>query len=267
MLIDWFTVAAQVVNFLILIWLLKRFLYQPVLAAIDQRERRIAQLLQDAETKKAEALKQQADFVHKNEELEQRRSTLLLDATNAAKTERDKLLQAARHDSDELRTKLEKGVEAGMESLQQKLSTLAQDQIFSIARKTLSDLAGASLEERMTDLFIRRLRDLKEPERNAFKSSSQSPPPPALIHSAFDLGPAQRTAVEEAVHPLLPEGTSIAYETNPALICGIELAVNGQKLAWTISGYLASLNDAVEKLLVAKADPAPVDLKVLPHAA
>ena len=42
MLIDWFTVAAQAVNFLILVWLLKRFLYKPVLAAIDEREKRIA---------------------------------------------------------------------------------------------------------------------------------------------------------------------------------------------------------------------------------
>ena len=42
MLIDWFTVAAQAVNFLLLVWLLKRFLHKPVLAAIDEREKRIA---------------------------------------------------------------------------------------------------------------------------------------------------------------------------------------------------------------------------------
>ena len=35
MLIDWFTVAAQVVNFLVLMWLLKRFLYKPIVYAID----------------------------------------------------------------------------------------------------------------------------------------------------------------------------------------------------------------------------------------
>jgi F-type H+-transporting ATPase subunit b len=37
MLIDWFTVGAQVLNFLILVWLLKRFLYGPILDAIDAR--------------------------------------------------------------------------------------------------------------------------------------------------------------------------------------------------------------------------------------
>ena len=48
MLIDWFTVGAQVLNFLILVWLLKRFLYKPILNAIDAREKRIAAELADA---------------------------------------------------------------------------------------------------------------------------------------------------------------------------------------------------------------------------
>jgi F-type H+-transporting ATPase subunit b len=52
MLIDWFTVAAQVVNFLILVWLMKRFLYKPILHAIDEREKRIATELANADNKR-----------------------------------------------------------------------------------------------------------------------------------------------------------------------------------------------------------------------
>src|SRR5476649_1716532 len=110
MLIDWFTVAAQVVNFLVLVWLLKRFLYKPVLAAIDEREKRIATQLQDAEKKKAEAQKEQTDFEHKNREFEQQRVCLLADATKAAKTERDKLLETTRKDAEALRSKLQKNI-------------------------------------------------------------------------------------------------------------------------------------------------------------
>jgi F-type H+-transporting ATPase subunit b len=51
MLIDWFTVGAQVLNFLILVWLMKRFLYQPILDAIDAREQRIAAELANAAAK------------------------------------------------------------------------------------------------------------------------------------------------------------------------------------------------------------------------
>ena len=76
MLIDWFTVAAQVLNFLILVWLLKRFLYRPILDAIDAREKRIALAeLADAAAKRTEAEQERDEFQHKNAAFEQQRAT------------------------------------------------------------------------------------------------------------------------------------------------------------------------------------------------
>ena len=96
MLIDWFTVVAQVVNFLILVWLLKRFLYRPILNAIDAREKRIATELADADAKKAEAIKERDEFQHKNEEFDRQRAALLSQATDEAKAERQRLFDEAR---------------------------------------------------------------------------------------------------------------------------------------------------------------------------
>ena len=83
--IDWFTVVAQAINFLILVWLLKRFLYKPILHAIDEREKGIAAQLAEAEAKKAEAQKERDDFQHKNEAFDQERAALLKKATDEAK--------------------------------------------------------------------------------------------------------------------------------------------------------------------------------------
>ena len=88
MLIDWFTVVAQALNFLILVWLMKRFLYKPVLNAIDAREKRIAMELADAKSKKAEAKKDRDEFQQKNEEFDGQRAALLSKATEEAKAER-----------------------------------------------------------------------------------------------------------------------------------------------------------------------------------
>ncbi len=99
MLIDWFTVGAQMLNFLILVWLMKRFLYKPILNAIDAREKLIAAELADAEAKKAEAQKERDEFQHKNEEFDQQRAALLKKATDEAKAERQRLLDEARQDS------------------------------------------------------------------------------------------------------------------------------------------------------------------------
>src|SRR5512133_960681 len=100
MLIDWFTVLAQVVNFLILVWLLKRFLYRPILDAIDAREKRIAKELADADAKKAEAQKERDAFWHKNEAFDRERAALFGKVTDEAKAERQRLLDDARQAAD-----------------------------------------------------------------------------------------------------------------------------------------------------------------------
>jgi F-type H+-transporting ATPase subunit b len=100
--------------------------------------------------------------LRKNEEFEQQRSALLLEATTTAKTEREKLLETARRDSEELRSKLKKSLADELDNLNQKIEMLAVQEVFSVVRKTLADLADVSLEERMTDTFIRRLHE-KDP--------------------------------------------------------------------------------------------------------
>jgi len=271
MIIDWFTVAAQAVNFLILVWLLKRFLYKPVLAAIDEREKRIETQLQDAEKRKAEGLQEQTAFKHKNEEFDQQRSALFLQATSAAKKERERLLERARTDSEELGSKLQKSVYAELENLNGKIGTLALQEVFSIARKTLADLADVSLEERMTDVFIHRLHDMNEKQIEQLKAGSPASSGAALVRSAFELASPQKTAIEDVFKPIFGEGTQITFETRPDLISGIELTANGQKIAWSIADYLTSLSSSVDRLLKPKFDPEPVSQKALPiplpHAA
>src|ERR1017187_2813201 len=96
MLIDWFTVGAQTLNFLILVWLMKRYLYTPILNAIDEREKRVATEISNADAKKAEAQKEHDEFEHKNAEFDQQRAALLTKATAEAQAERERLLDEAR---------------------------------------------------------------------------------------------------------------------------------------------------------------------------
>ena len=149
--INWFTVVAQAINFLILVWLLKRFLYKPILHAIDEREKGIAAQLAEAEAKKAEAQKERDDFQHKNEAFDQERAALLKKATDEAKAERQRLLDEARKDADSLRAKRQEALRNEQRNLSQEITRWTQKEVFAITRKTLADLAATSLEERMGD--------------------------------------------------------------------------------------------------------------------
>jgi F-type H+-transporting ATPase subunit b len=256
MLIDWFTVAAQIVNFLILVWLLKRFLYKPILDAIDAREKRIASELADADTKKAEAEKQRTDFEDKNKAFDQRRSVLLGKATDDAKVERERLIDQAKKEAERLRVTQADALSGDQIRLASEITLLAEKEVFAIARKALTDLATVSLEERVGEVFTRRLRELDPKAKallgDALKNSSQ----PALVRSAFVLPADQRAAIQNALNETFSAEVKIKFEDSQDIICGIELTANGQKVAWSIASYIAALSKKVSDLVDTQSPPA-----------
>ena len=75
----------------------------------------------------------------------------------------------------------------------------------------------------------------------ALKSASD----PALVRSAFDLPAEQRAAIQNALNETFSAKIRVRFETAPDLVSGIELTANGQKVAWSIADYLASLEKGV----------------------
>ncbi|MGC2458097.1 MAG: F0F1 ATP synthase subunit B [Gallionellaceae bacterium] len=255
MLIDWFTVIAQAVNFLILVWLLKRFLYKPILNALDAREKRIAAELADADAKKAEAATEREEYNRKNDEFDRQRAALLNKATNEAAAERRRLLDEVRKDADGLRAKLQDTLSSEYRNLHEEIARRTRAEVFAIARKTLTDLAGASLEERMVDVFVRRLHELDNEKKARLAAMLEPPDIPVLVRSAFDLAPARRASIEDAVKATLAAKTPVRFEIVPDLVGGIELIMQGQKVAWSIGDYLASLEKDVNELLKVQHKP------------
>jgi F-type H+-transporting ATPase subunit b len=257
MLIDWFTVAAQAINFLILVWLLKRFLYRPILDAIDAREQRIAKELADADATKAAAQQERDTFQRKNEEFDRQRATLLGQATNEATAERRRLIDEAREAAATLRTTREAALRDDADELNQAVTRRAQQEVFAIARKALTDLASASLEARAAEVFARRLQDMDGTAKAAFAEALTTASAPAIVRSAFELPTEQRTAIRHAINEAFSADVPIQFETAPALVSGIELATSGRKIAWSIADYLSSLEKGVGELLntQAKAEP------------
>src|ERR1700690_3705095 len=248
MLIDWFTVVAQVINFLILVWLLKRFLYRPILNAIDAREKRIALALADADAKETEAKAERDTFQHKNEAFDQQRAALLIQAKDEAKVERLRLLDAARHESDGLRVKWQQALLSEQQTSSEALARRAQEEVFAIARKALADLAEETLEARIADVFLRRLRELDDAAMDGLKSAFETSSTPLLVRTAFTLPPPHRAAIETALKETLGGEMQIQFETAPDLVSGIEMSSNGHKVAWSIAAYLGSLGKAVDAL-------------------
>jgi F-type H+-transporting ATPase subunit b len=249
MLIDWFTVGAQALNFLILVWLMKRFLYKPILDAIDAREKLVAKELADADAKTAEAGKEREEFQRKNQDFDRQRAALFAKVTTEAKTERLRLLDEARQAADALSAKRQETLKNDADNLGKAIVRRTQQEVFAIARKTLADLANTSLEERLGEVFTRRLREMDGKTKETLGAALKSASGAALLRSAFALPLAQQAVIQNAVNETFSADVPIRFEIAPDLVSGIELTTNGQKLAWSIADYLSSLKMGVDEIL------------------
>jgi F-type H+-transporting ATPase subunit b len=250
MLIDWFTVLAQAVNFLVLVWLLKHFLYKPILSAIDTREQKIAAQLRDAEKQHAAAKAESEKFRMAQEEFDQKRQTLLHQAEVEAEALRQRLSEAARQEIETLRAKWREVLRDEQTALGVEFANGVQKEIFSIARQVLRDLSGAELERQIVTRFVLQLQKLNDDEKKNLTTLFVKGDQPAVVRSAFALPTSFRTEIEGAVGQLQPAATTkpIQYEIAPDLLGGIELAANGRKISWSIAGYLSSLEQNVRRL-------------------
>lgn len=246
MLIDWFTVVAQALNFLVLVWLLRRYLYQPILHAIDEREKRIAAELESAADLQSQAQRERDVFQRKNEEFDRQQAARLSSATAEVQTQRKRMLEEARTAAETLRATQQELLLSENLSLQAEIRRRTQEQVFGVARKTLADLSDVSLEEQMCRTFLRQLHEL---DQNAKQELRQGLTPEstsqALVRSAFTLTAAQRALIQQALNELLSVELPVRFTTGPEVICGVELILNGRLVAWSVRDYIESLRETI----------------------
>jgi F-type H+-transporting ATPase subunit b len=225
---------------------MKRFLYKPILNAIAEREKKIAAELANADKMKTDAGNESAEFKKKNEEFDKQRAELMQKAVDETNAERQRLLDEARKAAEAWSAKRQAAQETDARNLSQSIARRTQQEVFAISRKALADLAGASLEERLKDAFVRRLLELDDGAKEVLAKALKETSDPAIVRSAFDMNAEQRETIQDALNKCFSAEVKVRFETAPDLIGGIELATNGQKVAWSITDYLASMQKAVE---------------------
>lgn len=247
MLIDWFTVIAQTINFLILVGLLKYFLYDRILHAMDERERKIASQLLEAEAKKMEAGQEAETHRQKIQELEEQRHEMLAQAKNEADVRRKELIQQAREEVDEIRERWHDSVEQEKRHFLQDLRQRTVMQVYGIARHALKDLANAELEQRLTEVF---LEQLQKPDIDKWKMVTESireGKNTIVVQSAFEIPVTMQHKIIQVLQERLSEQIHIGFETVPDIICGIAVKGAGYTMAWGLEHYLESLEEHVSK--------------------
>jgi F-type H+-transporting ATPase subunit b len=238
MQIDWLTVTAQIINFLVLVWLLKRFLYGPIMRAVDEREDRIAGSLEQAERARSDAADEAAGYRKKFDELAGDREDLMKAAAEEARRTRVALEEQGRA---EVRAEREEWLQALADdkaSFMVDVRERALRAFTSLARKGLADLADMDLQDQMVHRFLRELRGLGAPDLVKLKKVAGSPDEELLVRTALPLSREQRDRLIKTIREILGHGTAITFHDAPELICGIEIRAAGQLLRWSLDGLI-----------------------------
>mgnify|MGYP001794120658 CR=1 FL=1 len=243
MSIDWVTIAAQLANFLILVWLLKRFLYRPILDGIDAREAEISRRVAEAKAASEKAQSAETEYRNEREKLNAQKSQLLETARTQATEEREKLEAETQSLIDADRAKWQLEMVKMKEDYAADLKAAGAGAILSLTRKVLNDLSNAALEDHIVAHLEGRLPELGQ-ELQAASGTSEK----AVVLTSFTLPEKSRARFTKSFHKLVVD-VPLTFETDRTQSLGVTLQLGGARIGWTIESYIDGLEGMLDERL------------------
>ncbi len=253
MQIDWLTLTAQIANFLVLIWLLQKFLYAPITNAMARREERIEERLIDARKAREEAEAEAKALRDQQQALEDSKADILDDARKGAGDLRKGLEEEVREDVRQMHRTWQQHLEDEHAELAQTLQRRVAGQVLGVVRQILSEFADTDLEGQIADVFIRRLEAISEDDLDRLTESAKRGQDQALVESGLELPPAIRSRITRAIHEKLEDGVDVQYRTDPDILLGIRMILSDLTVEWSAARHLDRLQANIDESLEAAA--------------
>lgn len=248
MQIDWLTVSAQIVNFLVLVLLLRWVLYRPLARALKARQEAVAQQLTEADAARAKAEAAAEEHRAAIHALDQARHDRLQRAEAEAGARRSALIDAAKAEVSAQRSAWQAQLEAEKSAFLDRLRHRAGDSFVIMARNILSEMADQDLIDRMAQTFAARLEGLDRADRDRLREAFGTGEPPEIL-SSLPLSGTARDTVAAAVGALLGKPVTPVFAEESDLSCGVVLRLGAQHVGWTIAEHLDRFAQEVSALL------------------
>ena len=243
--LSWPTFFLEIINFLVLVWILKRFLYKPVLEAVAHRKAVIDKTLADANAKEAgaQALVEQyqnrlADWENEKEklaagvaeEISAQRAKMMAALENSLKQEREKARVLEERRLNELKNQAEEeGIARGVQ----------------FTGRLLACAACPELEARLVNLTLEELPRLPEEQIKALRSVGQQAGVRVKVTSAFPLSAAQRSAIGRRLKEVTEDSVAVEFTEDSRLLAGLRISVGPWVLRANVEDELEFFAQAV----------------------
>jgi F-type H+-transporting ATPase subunit b len=236
--LDWTTFGLQVVNFLALVWLLKRLLYQPVMEVIGRRQQAIEASVEEARRTRSDAQALQAQLQQQVAELEQHRSQALARLGEDMAQERAQRLEHLEAELQEARERAASVAESRIQTAMAQATESAQRDALAALTRLLERLASPALDARLLDMMIEDLAHLSNEQVNALRQAAQSSGATLELSSAHPLSPADKERLCAALRPVTGCDMTVVERVDPTLTSGLRVGLGPWLLAANLSDEL-----------------------------
>ncbi len=244
--LDLFTIIAQIINFIILILLLRHFLYKRIIEVMDRRAKKIRSEIEEAEEKRRKAEQAEKEYLEKKEELESKSEELTKKAEKEAEEKRKRLLEEARQDAEANREKMWEGIRKQKSEFLHELRIRAAEGVFDISGRALKELSDSRLESLIVRKLFGRLESSEE-ESAADIGEIKGSDREIKIISGSELSEDAKEEVRQNMRERFSSDVFLEFETSEDLVGGIEMIIGEKKYEWNLKDYLDDLEQKTVK--------------------
>ena len=243
--LNWTTFALEIINFLALLWILKRFLYRPVMQTLAERRAGIERTLAEARATEAQASAMQQQFESRLADWEQEKAAARRSFETGLVAERARQMEALTKD---LATERERSAAQDahrLDTQRRELAAQASTEARQFASALFARLAGPELEGQLVQLFIEELAALPEERLSALRAGQNGHEKSiGILSSAYVLSAAQRQQLSSAIDARLGKAIALDFVVEPNLLAGARLALGAWQLDFSLAGELGIFAEA-----------------------
>ena len=243
--LDWTTFILEIINFLVLVWILRRFLYRPVMNVVAQRRAAISQSLREAQATQQQATELKAQYENRLTDWQQEREAARKQLGDEIEAERQKLMAQLQTELTEQRRKEQVLAERRDENLLREARQQAQLLSEQFAAKLLTRVAGPAVEGRLLEMLLEDLASLPEAQRKNLAAAQRDNQAPVQIISAFPLNDAQRQTLSTALQKTLETAISCEFREDPAVVAGVSIHIGAHYLQANLKEELRFFGDVL----------------------
>lgn len=250
MSIDWFTVVAQVINFLVLVWILKKLLYQKILDILAERRQKVFKELKDAEDAKCAAEALTKEYAEKLNKLEEENARILQAAKEKVAAERERVLMEAQNEANVNRQKWVEALNREKEEFSANITSILVKKIGDLVRNICYQLNGEELASHSLEAFFNNFRNIDDERLQKLNQCLENN---NGVLTFITSAPIANSLCEKLSEQMKQCGVKalkvIDYEVEESLILGVEIRVGSTIFSWSVRDYLCDFDIELKKLI------------------